>query len=191
MKPAKTKSADAVNLYLVGFMATGKSSAGRQISRKLGLRFVDVDHAIERQEGRRIAEIFAAEGEAHFRRLERAFIEGGHPATGMVVSCGGGLVVQPGMLDLLHARGVVISLFARPETIIERTRGRTHRPLLEVDDPEERIRQLLAERESVYMEAGPGVCTDNRAMGEVADHIIRIYQQHARKFREAQKAPRA
>ena len=82
-------------------------------------------------------EIFKKEGEARFREYERSFIESGHAATGYVVACGGGLVVQPGMVDLLRARGVVVSLFASVETIIERTARNNKRPLLNVEDPEQ------------------------------------------------------
>ncbi|MGB0290131.1 MAG: shikimate kinase, partial [Opitutales bacterium] len=90
------------NLYLVGFMGVGKSVIGRRLAGELGMRFVDTDHAIEKAQGCSIAEIFKKEGEARFREYERSFIESGHAATGYVVACGGGLVVQPGMVDLLR-----------------------------------------------------------------------------------------
>ena len=93
-----------VNLYLVGFMGTGKSTVGRAVAHKLGFRMVDSDHEIERQQRKTIPEIFAQDGEAAFRAMERVFIESGHPAEGTVVSCGGGLVVQPGMLARLKRR---------------------------------------------------------------------------------------
>ncbi len=92
-----------VNLYLVGFMGTGKTTIGRAVAQRLGFELLDSDHEIEREQGRTIADIFAQDGELAFRAMERRFVEGGHPATGTVVSCGGGLVVQPGMLDLLKA----------------------------------------------------------------------------------------
>src|SRR4051812_46435873 len=83
------------NLYLVGFMGTGKSTVGRQLARQMGFEFIDSDHEIERRQGKPVSQIFAEEGEARFRALEREFIEHGHPTKKCVVSCGGGLVVPP------------------------------------------------------------------------------------------------
>ena len=74
-------NATDVNLYLVGFMGTGKSTVGRAVAQRLGFTLRDSDHEIERQQGKAIAEIFASEGEAAFRGLERRFVESGHPAT--------------------------------------------------------------------------------------------------------------
>ena len=111
-------------------MGVGKSAFGRRAARELGLRFIDSDHQIEKEQGKKIPEIFANEGESHFRILEHQFIEYGHPETGCVVSCGGGLVVEPGMKELLKQKGVVICLFASAESIIERTSRNKGRPLL-------------------------------------------------------------
>ncbi len=170
------------NLYLVGFMGTGKSTVGRALARKLHARFLDSDHEIERQEGRPIPDIFKTEGELYFRGLERAFIEGGHPPEGCVVACGGGLVVQPGMRELLRMRGIVASLFATPETIFKRTSRNNNRPLLNVDDPMERISALLAEREPHYLSAGACFMTDCRPLGEVVEHIACFYERARRDF---------
>ena len=81
------------NLYLVGFMGVGKSVIGRSVAAELGMRFIDSDRAIEKEQGCRIADIFKAEGEARFREYERRFVESGHPSHGCVVACGGGLVI--------------------------------------------------------------------------------------------------
>ncbi len=163
------------NLYLVGFMGVGKSVIGRRLASLLKFRFLDSDQEIEALAGKSIGEIFASEGEDAFRRMERSFIESGHPSGGCVVSCGGGLVCQAGMVEKLRAKGVVFSLFASPETILERTRNSSHRPLLRCEDPGERIRTLLAEREPTYREAGICVTTDGRATGEIARQIQRSY----------------
>lgn len=173
------------NLYLVGFMGVGKSVIGRRVARELGYRFVDSDRVIEREQGKRIPAIFADSGEAHFRRLEREFIESGHPGEGCVVSCGGGLVVQEGMKERLRERGVVVCLFASVEAIIERTGRNKNRPLLDVPDPAAKIRALLKEREPIYMAAGPCITTDGRSIPEVVGHMIRIYKSCARDFNKA------
>lgn len=167
------------NLYLIGFMGVGKSVLGRTLARKLQMCFLDSDHEIERDAGKTIADIFAEEGEAAFRERERQFIEAGHPAEGCVVSCGGGLPIQPGMGDALLKRGVVICLFARAETIVERTVGNPKRPLLNVADPEARVRQLLEEREPIYLRLGIGISTDGRSIPEVVDNLMRTYRREA------------
>lgn len=168
------------NLYLTGFMGTGKSAVGRLLAESLGLRFIDADSAIEVVAGKRVAEIFAESGETTFRELEQAFVENGHPEQGCVVACGGGLIVQPGMVERLRAKGMIVVLWASPETIYERTRHNTQRPLLQVENPLERIRELLAEREAVYREAGVQVMTDCRTTREVAACIERHYRQYAK-----------
>lgn len=176
-------TATAVNLYLVGFMGTGKSTVGRLLARQLGLQFLDSDHEIERGQGRTVARIFAEEGEPRFRELEREFIEHGHPARGCIVACGGGLVVPPGMLELLRARGVVICMHAPIETILQRTMHTNHRPLLQVDDREARLRELYAQREEIYRRTGTMVLTDKRPMREIAAHVLRVYRLEAAHFR--------
>jgi shikimate kinase len=174
-----------VNLYLVGFMGTGKSTVGRGVAQKLGFELLDSDHEIERQRGKSIPEIFASEGEPVFRQLERAFIEGGHPASRTVVSCGGGLVVQPNMLEMLQRKGVVICLHAALETILARTARQRNRPLLNVEDPEARLRTLYAEREPIYRKAGTMILTDARPLTEIVAHVVRAWRREAEDFARA------
>ncbi|MEN9404151.1 MAG: Shikimate kinase [Verrucomicrobiota bacterium] len=167
------------NLYLVGFMGTGKSTVGRQVARQLGFEFLDSDHEIERAQGKPVSQIFAEQGEPSFRAMERAFIEEGHPRQRCVVSCGGGLVVPPGMLELLRSRGVIICLHAPIETILQRTMQATHRPLLEVENREQRLRELFAQRESLYRRTGTMVLTDKRPLREIVAHVLRVYRLEA------------
>lgn len=178
-------SAPKVNLYLVGFMGTGKTTVGRVLAQRLGMTLVDSDAEIERRAGKSISDIFAQDGEAAFRALEREFIEGGHPASGCIVSCGGGIVLQEGMIQKLRERGVVICLTARAETILARTQTNRLRPLLNVEDPLARIRELLAQREPVYRAAGTQVLTDYRPLNEIVAHVQRVYLREAREFRQS------
>lgn len=175
-------NATDVNLYLVGFMGTGKSTVGRAVAHKLGFTLLDSDHEIERERGRTIPEIFASEGEPAFRAMEREFVERGHPAERTVVACGGGLVVQPGVLALLKAKGVVVCLHASIETILERTSRHQHRPLLTTDNPEERVRTLYAAREPVYKQSGTVILTDARPLHDVVAHVMRSWRRDAIDF---------
>ena len=176
-----------VNLYLVGFMGTGKSTVGRAAAHKLGFTLLDSDHEIERQSGKTIPEIFASDGEPAFRALEREFVERGHPAERTVVSCGGGLVVQSGMLALLKTKGVVVCLHASLETILARTARHQHRPLLVAENPEERIRALYAARESIYKQSGTVILTDARSLHDVVGHVLRAWRRDAVDFAHAKK----
>jgi shikimate kinase len=160
-----------VNLYLVGFMGTGKTTIGRIVAHRLGFALLDSDHEIERRQGKTVPQIFASDG-------ERA-----------VVACGGGLVVQPGMSATLREKGVVICLHASLETILRRTQGNRNRPLLNVEDPMERIRTLFAIREPIYSKAGTVILTDGRPMLDIVQHVLRAYRREAAEFARSARLP--
>ncbi len=167
------------NLYLVGFMGTGKTTIGRAVAYRLKHQLFDSDHAIEEKEDRTVAEIFASDGEDYFREKEREFIESGHPNKRAVVACGGGLVVQPGMLAKLQQRGIVVCLHASLETILQRTSANRNRPLLHVDYPMERIKELYTAREPIYRRAGAVILTDHRPTQDIISHVMRVYRREA------------
>lgn len=180
--------ASEVNLYLTGFMGTGKTTIGRVVAYRLGFALMDSDHEIEHKYGKTIPQIFADQGEPAFRAMERDFVETGHPATKTVIACGGGLIVQPGNLEALQKKGVIICLHASLETILKRTQGNKNRPLLDVDDPMERIRTLYAVREPIYKKAGSVILTDGRPMLDIVQHVMRAYRREASEFARAAKA---
>jgi shikimate kinase len=180
-------ASEAVNLYLIGFMGVGKSAVGRYLARLLGMRFIDSDRAIEDKAGMSIPAIFESQGEAAFRNMEREFIENGHPGHGCVVSCGGGLPIEPGMRELLLSKGVVVCLFASEKTIIRRTSANNKRPMLNVEDPIKRVRQLMTKRMPIYMNTGTGISTENRNLPEIASHVARIYRYEARFFNHGKR----
>jgi shikimate kinase len=171
------------NLLLVGFMGTGKSTLGRLLARRWRRPFVDTDEAVEKLAGKSIADIFAQDGEPAFRALERQVVESHLPAAGAVIACGGGLVVPEGMGALVATKGVVVTLFASPESILRRTGNRGHRPLLEGPDPEAKVKELLAAREKAYLACGIAVFTDGRTLQQLADAVERIYRRESPGFR--------
>ena len=173
---------DVVNLYIIGFMGVGKSVVGRNVASALGMTFIDSDKAIEETARMSIPSIFEKLGEGAFRKMERDFIENGHPASGCVISCGGGLPVEPGMSELLLSKGVVICLFASEKTILARTSATSKRPLLNVEDRALKIRQLMEKRMPVYMNTGIGISTENRNLAEITSHVIHVYQGEAKRF---------
>ena len=164
------------NLVLIGFMGTGKSSVARLLARLLNFRYLDTDHSIERRAGRTITQIFAEGGEGAFRALEREVVDELGAETGTVISTGGGLGADPENLARLKQHAFVVCLWASPETIYERVRQQTHRPLLHDPDPLGRIQQLLSAREAVYRQADALVSTESRSVKEVAQHILREFR---------------
>ena len=164
------------NLYLIGFMGVGKSHFGRLVSEALSYQFFDTDHVIENNEQTTISEIFNNQGEECFRKLERDLIESGLPNEACVVACGGGLAIQEGMMNVLKTKGVVISLFASKETILERTSTNKNRPLLNVVNPEEQIDHMMNARAPKYLEADASIATDGRMPADIMNHIIRTYK---------------
>ena len=168
-------------------MGTGKTTVGRTVAHRIGFRCVDSDHEIERKAGKPVSRIFAEDGEDSFREQERQFIESGHAPEKVVVACGGGLVVQPGMLATLAGKGVVVCLHASIETILARTgrHGET-RPLLDVENPDAKARALYAEREPIYRSAGTVILTDSRPLSEIAGHVIRVWRRESLSFAERQ-----
>jgi shikimate kinase len=173
-------NARAPNLYLVGFAGTGKSTIGKLVARRLGHQFFDTDHEIEQRHGKPVAQIFAEEGEAAFRELERQLVAELLPADGSVVACGGGLIVPEGRLEVLQSKGLVVCLHAPVEVLVERTRRTAHRPLLAGEDREQKVRELFARREPLYRRAGTMVMTGGRTKRDIVEHVLRIYQRDAR-----------
>lgn len=170
-----TPPRDVRNLALIGFMGAGKSTVGRCVARQLGLNFVDTDDVIERRAGRKISEIFEERGEAAFRVLEREALASVLEREDQVIATGGGLVCQPGNLDLLKSRALVVCLWASADTIWERVRNQGHRPLLKVEDPRAEIARLLAARDPYYRQADVLVNSGLRSLREVSAHVAHHY----------------
>ncbi len=157
---------------LAGFMGTGKSRIGWELSRYLGLTFIDTDKVIERVSCLRISDIFEYYGEDTFRAYETEVVRRCLKLDEVVVSTGGGTVTRQENRDLLLSRGPVVVLWASPETIYKRTR-RHKRVLLEMGDPLERIHELLEARREIYETvASIHVSTDERNSADVVKEIV-------------------
>lgn len=163
----------ADNIYLTGFMGTGKSSVGSLLAFKLGRIFVEIDAEIETREKASIVDIFDRRGEAYFRAREKELLAELSGKKDLVVSCGGGIVLEAANRRILKSTGLVICLFADPAVIHDRVRACGKRPLLNVPDPESRISELLGQRREFYREADINIDTSSLAVEEVVDLIIK------------------
>lgn len=140
------------NIILVGLMGAGKTTVGRVLSRRLGLKFVDSDHEIEARTGVSIPHIFEVEGEASFRQREAEVLRDLSQQSGIVLATGGGVVLAPENRALLKSAGTVIFLRASVASILQRTSHDKNRPLLQKGDPRQTIERLAKEREPLYLE---------------------------------------
>jgi shikimate kinase len=164
------------NIALVGFMGTGKSSVGQLVAGQLHFTFLDTDQLIEARSGKTISDIFAQDGEPAFRALEHDVVGQLARRERTVISTGGGLPAGDSNMASLKTHALVICLWASPETIWERVRNQTHRPLLNDPDPLAKIRVLLAAREPCYRRADVLVSTELRSLREVAQQVIHQFQ---------------
>ena len=164
------------NLVLVGFMGTGKSAVGRRAARALGRELVDMDAVIEAREGRPIPEIFRDSGEPHFRALERALVGELAARRNLVISCGGGIVLNPDNVADFARTGVVVCLTASPEVILRRVAHDTNRPLLQAPDREARVRELLAKRQPLYDAIPDRVDSSGMTPGQAVGAVLDLFR---------------
>ena len=171
-----TAARNIVNLALIGFMGTGKSSVGRLVADQLRFDFLDTDELIETRAGQSITEIFAQNGEPAFRELEHQLVTELATRTRTVIATGGGLPMNPANLDLLKQHALVICLWASPDKVFERVHNQTHRPLLHQPDPRTKIRALLTAREPIYRQADVLVNSEFRSIREVAQQVVNQFR---------------
>lgn len=163
------------NIVLIGFMGSGKSTVGIALSYKMQCILSDTDKMIERKEGRSISELFAAEGENYFRQRETELLQKlKEGKTKQIFSVGGGTPLREENRRLLRELGSVVYLKVSAETVCERLKGDTTRPLLQGDHPMERISALLKQREDIYREAADiTVTVDGKRPAQIAEEIVR------------------
>ena len=162
----------SINIYILGFMGTGKTVAGEQVARELNQQFIELDSLIEEEQKKKISQVFAEDGEAYFRSLEKQILEKISVGRDLVVSCGGGIVKDSQNIQIMKKTGVMICLSARPEVILARTRSYSHRPLLNVDNPKKRIRELLKTRAPFYAQADYTIDTSDLDVFSIVKKVL-------------------
>ena len=160
------------NIILTGFMGTGKSSVGKVLAERLGYRFIDIDELIVAESDLTIIEIFASHGEQHFRALETEMLKRIESERGLVVSTGGGAVINPENRRRMRSAGRVVNLSASAETIKKRLMGDAERPLLQSDKSLEKIIALIAEREPFYADADIRIDTTSKNIEDIVSEIL-------------------
>lgn len=178
-------SIDQRNLVLTGFMGTGKTATGHKLAGRLRREFVDTDGVIAERAGMGIPEIFSRLGESAFRDYERQVAVDLSERSGLVISTGGRMLLDPHSAHALGSSGDIVCLTATVDTLVHRLLGgktASTRPLLVGSDPRQKMEQLLAERQAGYSQF-PQVATDRLKIGEAAnavqDWLLRrqIYRQ--------------
>lgn len=150
------------NIFLVGLMGAGKTTIGRLLAKHYGCLFRDSDHEIEARTGVKIPLIFEIEGEAGFRRREEGAIADLTALSGIVLATGGGAVLSEANRERLKENGVVVYLHGTPEHLYERTRHDRNRPLLQTENPLEKLRELYRVRDPLYREVADVVVETGR-----------------------------
>ncbi|MDR2881390.1 MAG: shikimate kinase [Azoarcus sp.] len=168
-------------LILVGMMGAGKTTVGRELAKRLNLRFADCDHELIARTGVSVPIIFEIEGEAGFRRRESRLLTELLAESDIIIATGGGIVLDPANRTLLSERGTVIYLNVPPYVLWERTRRDRNRPLLQVENPRERIEDLYRQRDPLYRavadiiidgERGSGASMANRIEKELVEYAM-------------------
>ena len=161
------------NIFLIGFMGTGKSTVAWLLAKKLCFSFVDLDAQIEERQGCTISEIFANQGEAAFRDMETEMIDLYAKQSRTVIACGGGIVLRPKNVEMMKRSGIVILLQATPETIQSRLKHNTSRPLLQGRMQPSDLKYLMEKRKVAYEQAGDiWISTDEKLPEEVVSEIV-------------------
>jgi shikimate kinase len=163
------------NIVLTGFMGAGKSSVGRALSEKTGMPVIDTDDEIEKRAEMAISDIFEKHGEPHFRDLEKDEVARVSDMEGHIIITGGGVVLKKENMDNLRKNGVIFYLHASPEAIYERIKDETHRPLLQVEDPLGKIKELLEYRAPFYADNDFTIDTSGLTVDEVAEEVLRLF----------------
>lgn len=164
------------NIILIGYMGSGKSTVARELHQKNHMEIIDTDSEIVKEQGKSINEIFAEDGETAFRNLETEYLKRlSEKKNSYILSTGGGMPVREENRALLKNLGTVFFLKADTDTILERVKHDTNRPLLQDKDRRTKIEKMLAERTPLYEAAADHIIvTDGKTVGEIAGEIASL-----------------
>ena len=185
---AVKRSLNGRSIVLVGLMGAGKSTVGRRLAKKLGLEFTDADAEIERAAGKAVPDIFRDHGEAYFREGERKVIARLLDSGPQVLATGGGAFMNEETRHNIAHRGISVWLRADMNLLMKRVRRRDNRPLLKAEDPEEVMRQLIAQRYPVYGQADVTVESRDVPHNSIVSDVIRALAARERSMKKAKDA---
>jgi shikimate kinase len=167
------------NLFLVGMMGAGKTTLGKALAQRLRREFVDTDRLLVERTGVPVATVFEIEGEDGFRRRESAVLAEICARDGSVVATGGGVVLDECNRRLMRESGTVVYLKARVESLWERTRHDSSRPLLATPNPRERLAEILDERDPLYREAAHIIVeTGSQSAATLVGRVVAAVREH-------------
>src|SRR3989338_6200720 len=165
------------NIVVVGFMGAGKSLISKKLAQKLNFPVFSTDKLIEEKEGRSISNIFQSSTETYFRKVEKEIVLKVSEQENVIIDCGGGVVLDADNIANLKRNGSIFYLFTPPETIYERVKHKTTRPLLNSENPGEKIKELLKQRQPFYAQADHTIDTRDKTVDEIVNEIIIKYKQ--------------
>ncbi len=162
------------NIFLIGFMGTGKTTVGEKLASLTGMEFCDLDKMIEQATQLSISEIFKQKSELWFRELESKLLVETVNSTNIVVATGGGVVLNPTNRDIMKSKGIVVALTASLETLWKRLKNNSERPLLKGDCPRKNLERLYLERASLYHVSDFIIKVDEKTPLQIAEEIIHL-----------------
>ena len=169
-----------MNIALVGMMGCGKTTIGKLIAKELGFSFIDTDELIVEEENRSINKIFEENGEEYFREIETSILIKTLNNDNQIISTGGGIIKKDENIKLLKEKSIFIYLEADDKTLYNRVKNNKGRPLLNVDNMQEKITTLLKERENKYKQAHNTISTKNKEPNDIANEITGIINEYSR-----------
>lgn len=160
------------NIIITGFMAAGKTVVSKKLGELLKRKVISIDSIIEGREGKEISEIFDECGESYFRKVEKEVVREISRGDSAVVDCGGGVVLERENIDNLRQNGVIFFLSAPPALVHARIKKGKNRPLLNVEDPLGKIKELMKIRQPMYAHADYIIKVDKKTIEQVCKEII-------------------
>ncbi len=166
-----------MNIFLCGFMGSGKSTVGKALSAELNYDFVDLDDKIETENKMSINEIFKNFSEEYFRNLETKTLKNVCKSDKQVISLGGGTAIKQENVDIIKSSGILIYLEVNENTVFNRLKDDNTRPLLNVDDKLSVIKEMMSKRTPVYQKNADFIVNGNQNAEKITDFIKKIVKK--------------